>query len=76
MKLIRIINLLFLISFCPTIFSQNGKVRQEKLSRFELQSSSLISEPGEVLSTSGLLQAFKVEGWNVEEIIIPLVTGK
>jgi hypothetical protein len=53
MKLIRIINLLFLISSCSSIFSQNGKVKQEKLSKFELQSSSLISEPGEVLSTSG-----------------------
>ena len=33
-------------------FSQAGKGKQVKLSRFELQSSTLIPEPGEVLSTS------------------------
>ena len=34
--------------------SQNGTVKQEKLTRFELQSSVLISSTGEEISTPGI----------------------
>ena len=33
-------------------FAQNQKIKQEKLTNFELQSSELIQSPGETISTS------------------------
>lgn len=47
-----ILILLIISSFTISIFSQTGSVKQVKLINFELQSSALISEPGEILSTS------------------------
>ena len=46
--------ILFLIDLFVFLFpanSQNGTVKQEKLTRFELQSSVLISSTGEEIST-------------------------
>jgi beta-galactosidase/beta-glucuronidase len=52
MKITYSILLLLIVNyFSVSVFAQAGKVKQMKLTRFELQSSALISEPGEVLST-------------------------
>jgi hypothetical protein len=50
--MIRFFNVLLLTSFGTLVFSQSGNVKQIQLSRFDLQSSSLIPDPGEVLSTT------------------------
>ena len=53
MKIVHLIrNLLIISCFSVSAYTQTGKVKQVKLSHFELQSSALISEPGEVLSTT------------------------
>jgi beta-galactosidase/beta-glucuronidase len=53
MKIIHSIrNLLIISCFSVSAFTQTGKVKQVKLSHFELQSSALIPESGEVLSTT------------------------
>ena len=45
---------IFLIISCFSlpVFAQSGIIKQVRLSKFELQASALIPEPGEVLSTS------------------------
>jgi hypothetical protein len=43
--------LLIISCLCISSFGQEGKVKQVKLSRFDLQSSTLISETGEVISS-------------------------
>ena len=50
----KIIPALFLLLFIQVQFSfaQNKSVRQEKLTQFQLQSSELIHESGEIISTS------------------------
>ena len=52
MKVFSVMGILFLYSI-QFSFAQDKTVKQEKLSCFELQSSELISEPGEVLSSPG-----------------------
>lgn len=51
MKKYAILLILILVSL--QVNSQTGRVKQVKISKFELQSSALISSPGEVISTSG-----------------------
>ncbi len=50
-KVKLLITVFLLMSF--QLFSQTGSVKQVKLTRFELQSSSLINSTGEAISTSG-----------------------
>lgn len=54
MQKIRLIALLLLIS-PPLVFSQAGKVRQVKLTDFELQSSAVINAGGEEISLPGYI---------------------
>jgi hypothetical protein len=52
MKIVYSTVILLIVNyFTISAFAQAGNVKQVKLSRFELQSSALISEPGEILST-------------------------
>ena len=51
MKKYAILLIIILVSIQAN--SQTARVKQVKLSKFQLQSSSLISSPGEVISTSG-----------------------
>ena len=44
---------LLLVAIIQSSFAQNQKIKQEKLTQFELQSSTLIQAPGEVISTTG-----------------------
>jgi exo-1,4-beta-D-glucosaminidase len=53
MKVLKLILILMIIScFSMPAFAQTSIIKQVKLSKFELQSSSLIPESGEMLSTS------------------------
>ena len=51
MKITRLFLLLLLIG-AQDSFAQTQKIKQEKLTQFQLQSSDLIQTPGEVISTS------------------------
>ena len=51
MKISLFFLLLFLLGTQST-FAQTQKIKQEKLTRFELQSTELIQAPGEIISTA------------------------
>ena len=68
--------LLLLLFGLHNSFAQNQKIKQEKLSQFELQSSELILAPGEsmvakVSASNALLkgktQQLLIKGWNIAE---------
>jgi len=49
-KLIQVLG--FALLFSTHLFAQNGSIKQVKLTDFDLQSSSLINEPGSIISTA------------------------
>jgi hypothetical protein len=53
-KIYRLFFIIGLYLFCTqgAAYAQNGKIKQEKITRFDLQSSVLISESGEEISTT------------------------